>query len=71
METPMQDLATELERLLSVGEAAHLLGVKVSWVYGQAEAGRLPSFKLGKYRRFRPSELYAWLNQQRAAEGGR
>ena len=55
------------EELIGVTEAARLLGVPKSWVYSAAEAGRIPSFKLGpKYRRFRPGELLAWLEKQRA-----
>jgi excisionase family DNA binding protein len=53
------------EPLLSPRELAKALGVPVSWVYSQAEAGAIPSFKLGKYRRFRPSEVAAWLAEQR------
>ncbi len=70
----MPDLTrpAELERLLSVAEIAERLSLKPSWVYTEAEAGRLPSFKLGKYRRFRLSEILAWLELQRPnGNGGR
>ena len=40
-------------------------GVPVSWVYSQAETGKLPAFKLGKYLRFRPAEVTAWLEAHR------
>ena len=53
------------DELIGVDEAARLLGVPRSWIYSAAEAGRLPSFKVGKYRRFRCSELTAWLEDQR------
>jgi excisionase family DNA binding protein len=56
---------TGVERLLSVSEAAEMLGVPTSWIYSAAEGNRLPSFKLGKYRRFKASELTAWLEKQR------
>ena len=63
---PESERPAEIERLLSVGEVAERLGVAPSWVYTEAEARRLPSFKLGKYRRFRLSEILAWLETRRA-----
>ena len=57
--------ASEAERLLSVVEAAELLNVPPSWIYSASEAGRLPGYKVGKYRRFKLSELAAWLEGQR------
>ena len=53
------------EELISVHEASRLLGVPRSWIYFAAHDGRLPGFKVGKYWRFRCSELTAWLEQQR------
>ena len=68
--------AQVFEELIDPVEAARLLGVPRSWIYAAAEAGRIPSFRIGKYRRFRPSELRAWLDEQRngadrRAQGGR
>ena len=53
------------EAMIGVDEAARFLGVARSWVYSAAHDGRLPGFKVGKYWRFRCSELMAWLEQQR------
>jgi len=59
------------EPLIGAAEAATLLGVPRSWIYANAEAGAIPSFKLGpKYRRFRVSELRAWLEAQRGDGSG-
>ena len=55
----------EPEPLLNVSEVATRLGVPTSWVYSQAEAGKLPSYRLGKYRRFRWSEIERFLSVQR------
>ncbi len=58
------------ERLLDVAQAAELLGVRERWIYEHPE---LPSFKIGRYLRFRGSELETWLEDQRrvqAEEGG-
>ena len=51
--------------LLSPAQVAHRLGVKVSWVYAQASQGKLPCVRLGKYLRFVPGEIDAWLAQHR------
>jgi excisionase family DNA binding protein len=55
-------------QLLTVGEVATLLRVPVSWVYGrtrQRSSERLPGYRLGKYWRFRESEVLAWVESQR------
>ncbi len=57
------------EPLLSVGDVASLLHVPPSWVYAQAEAKTLPSFKIGKYRRFQRAEVEAWLAQRHMGTG--
>jgi len=36
-----------------------------SWWYASAEAERVPSYKIGKYRRFRMSELVRHFEAQR------
>lgn len=58
--------------LLDVGEVAELLKVPISWVYERTRrrgADRIPGFHLGKYWRFRESDVLAWLDRQRT--GGR
>lgn len=55
---------------LKVAEVAELLGVPVSWVYAKAESGELPSFKLGRYRRFDSAEIERWLQAQRQGGNG-
>jgi excisionase family DNA binding protein len=40
-------------------------GPPESWWYTQAEAGRIPSYKLGKYRRFKLEEIEQWLAAQK------
>jgi len=56
------------EQLIGVTEAARLLAVKPSWIY--ANASQLPAFHVGKYVRFRASELLVWLEQRRANGNG-
>ena len=60
------------ESLLSVEEVAELLRVPVSWVYEHTRArvsNRIPGFRLGKYWRFRTTDVLAWIERQRI--GGR
>jgi excisionase family DNA binding protein len=52
------------ERLLTVPELAQLTGLPVSWVYSKVAAQEIPHLRLGKYRRFRLSEVQAWLEAQ-------
>ena len=54
-----------LESLLEGADVARLLGVECAYVYSQAAAGKIPSFKLGKYRKFSPSEIKKWLERNR------
>jgi excisionase family DNA binding protein len=57
--------------LLTVEEAAALLRVPVSWVYERTRRrtkDRLPGFRLGKYWRFRESDLLEWIEEQRVGE---
>ena len=52
---------SKVERFVAIQEAAEFLGVKVSWVYEQVRLNRMPSHKIGHFRRFRLSELEAWV----------
>ncbi len=54
-----------MEKLLDPREVAAAWNVPVSWVYQKAEAGVLPSVKLGKYRRFDPVAVREWFERQR------
>ena len=55
------------ETLLDVAGAAALLGVPCSWIYARVEREDcdLPFFKIGRYLRFKPSELEHYLELQR------
>jgi excisionase family DNA binding protein len=57
------------EALLTLDEVAELLRVPASWVYGRTRrrnSDRIPGFRLGKYWRFRLTDVLAWLEKQRA-----
>jgi len=53
------------EPLVDVKELTKRYGPPPSWWYGQALAGTVPSYKLGKYVKFRVSEVEAWIQTQR------
>jgi excisionase family DNA binding protein len=53
--------------LLTPEELAQRLKVGKSWVYEHCRErtlNRLPGFKIGKYLRFRESDVLEWLSQQ-------
>jgi excisionase family DNA binding protein len=59
----------DCSQLLTVEEAAELLRVPVSWVYGRMRkrsSERLPAYRLGKYWRFQEDEIRRWVQRQRA-----
>jgi len=53
------------EPFVGVKELKERFGPPESWWYTKAEQGALPSYRLGKYRRFRISEIERWLEAQR------
>lgn len=59
----MSGAAPSLEPLITPEEAAEILGMSLDWIYQEASAGRIPSYKLGGKRRFRASELEAFIQQ--------
>ena len=62
------DVPREESHLLTVHEVATMLQVPVSWVYGRMRkrsVERLPGYRLGKYWRFRQTEVLAWIESQR------
>ncbi len=57
-----------MDDLMNARQVARLLGLHENWVYDQAAAGNLPSYKFGGTRRFRRDDIDAWLAAHR--EGG-
>jgi excisionase family DNA binding protein len=49
--------ARDAENLLAAGELAECLGVPESWVRTEERAGRLPGVRLGRYVRFKLSDI--------------
>jgi excisionase family DNA binding protein len=55
---------SEPERLLSIDQLAAATNLPKSWLYSRAESGTIPHFKLGRYLRFKLSEIEPWLAAQ-------
>lgn len=58
------------EPLLTVQDVAKRFNVPVSWVYATAEADQLSHIKLGRYLRFRESDIAAYLAAHRRGGDG-
>jgi excisionase family DNA binding protein len=59
------------ERLLTAKEVADLLSVPESWVREATRANRIPYVALGRYRRYSPEAIEAWLAAQRGGPARR
>ncbi len=53
-----------MEKLLTIAEAAHLLGVKPQTVYLWVAQRRIPHRKIGRLVRFRMCDLEQYVDQQ-------
>ena len=51
-----------VESYVPIEDAARFLAVPLSWLYDADSKGKVPSRKIGKYRRFKLSELEAWAS---------
>lgn len=56
-------------RLISIGDAAVLLGLSRSTLYKYVEAERIPHVKIGGRIRFEPDAIESWIAARRIPEG--
>jgi excisionase family DNA binding protein len=49
--------------LLSAEQVGELLGVPRSWVWEQSRRGRIPTVRLGRYRRYRREAIERWIEE--------
>ncbi len=54
----------QFETLIDSGEAAKLLGIHPKTLQNMARHGRIPGIRIGKYWRFRVSEIDRWLQAE-------
>ena len=54
-------VAESSDQLQTVDWLARKLNVKRSWVYSAVASGKLPHVRIGKYLRFRPDQVSAFL----------
>ncbi len=56
--------------LLFAEDVAALVGMTRDWIYAETRAGRIPHVTLGRYYRYRPESIDAWLREiERGAVG--
>ncbi len=56
---------TSPEPYITVASLARVLGVPASWVYERTAKGEIPHYRVGRYVRFRLSEVERWLAAER------
>jgi excisionase family DNA binding protein len=49
--------------LLTAEQVGELLGVPKSWVWEQSRRGRIPTVRLGRYRRYRREAVERWIEE--------
>jgi len=54
-------METEFEPLITSENAAQLLGIHPKTVQQMAREGRIPAVRIGKFWRFRKSDLDSWV----------
>lgn len=57
--------------LMSLAEVSRYLGMSERTIYGWAQEGKIPAFKLGSAWRFRRSEVDEWLEGRRSGGGSK
>jgi excisionase family DNA binding protein len=49
--------------LLFADDVAAMVGMTKDWIYAETRAGRIPHVSLGRYYRYRPESIDAWLRE--------
>ena len=66
MENLKNNLAKcNFQKLLSIGEAADILGVKVETIYSWVHTKQIPYYKIGRLLKFKWRELEEWIQSKR------
>ena len=59
------------DRLLTASQLADLLNVPESWVREHTRTGAIPHLELGRYKRYRETDVLEWLEDCRVGGGPR
>ena len=63
-------VAPAMDRLWSLPETAEFLGIPEATLYQWASRGIGPrSYRVGRYRRYKPADVHAWLERQASGQG--
>jgi excisionase family DNA binding protein len=68
--SPLRATADDVDRLMTVEDVAALLQVPPSWVYSRTRRRgleKLPFVRIGKYVRFEPAAIRAFVARQRTS----
>lgn len=52
------------QNLEGIKAMAKRLDVPESWLYSRTRTGEIPHYKIGKYVRFDPEEVMAWIREK-------
>lgn len=58
------DMQSPVRSLMTAEQVAEMLGMRVDWVWEQSRKGRIPTVRLGRYRRYRREAIERWLADQ-------
>lgn len=64
---PQAQQPVELEKLLTVKDIAEMFQLSIVKVYRMINSGGLPSVKIDRSRRFRPSDVQVFIEQHTEA----
>ena len=62
--------SSNIERLITIAEAAGVLNVKPSWVRKAIFRKEIPYIKVGNHVRFREEDLTSWIKGNRVEKKG-
>ena len=63
---PRNAVIENMNDLIDIERAARLIGMSVSWLRKQTQAGLFPCYRTGRRVRFAPAQLAKWLDSQLA-----
>ncbi|NUM58137.1 MAG: helix-turn-helix domain-containing protein [Bdellovibrionaceae bacterium] len=52
-----------MEQYLNIDQVAEFLQLPKSWIYERTRNNTIPHYKMGKYLRFKKSDLDTWISK--------